>query len=629
MTSGSDKTESDAVATATPSRSATRAELAFSAQSSGIPPLVLVIDDDDVFRTVTRAYLEHAGFRVEEAKGGGDAVANFDRIAPDIVLLDILMPDRDGFETCGALRQLPKGRHTPIVMMTGVDDHRSIERAYEVGATDFINKPLNSFILTHRLQHILRANRYLVHFDDLTGLPKRGLFLERLEMAIASGRRHSHYVAILYIALDSFKRFNDTMGHRIGDQILCQVADRLGDLRASDCSAINEVEDLPSASDPGESPVARFGGDEFMVLLPDIRHEKDIAVVARKVNELLARPFTLGGKEIHVTASIGISAYPLDGTEPELLLERAAVAMDHAKQAGRDRYQFYGESLNKRSQARLEIERQLRTALEENQLAVHYQPKVNIQQESVCGVEALVRMPNICGRPISPKDFIPIAEDSGLIVPLGDWVFRNACEQFAKTRELDIAPINVAVNLSACQFRGKNLPASMLEVLHPLGLSPENIELELTEGILLEDTDNSIATLTKLKDLGFRIAVDDFGTGYSSLSYLKRFPLDTIKLDQSFIRDLPSDKSDAAIVEAVIDLGHKLSFEIVAEGVEHRRQLEFLRERGCDVIQGYLFSPPLSFEALSDWLLNWESESELAVIRAVRESLRRRFPEPS
>ncbi len=595
----------------------------------GLPPLAFLVDDDQVFRTVTRAYLEHAGFRVEEAHDGDDAISRFEQVAPDIVVLDILMPGRDGFETCRALRQLPNGRRTPIVVMTGVDDHRSIERAYEVGATDFVNKPLNSFILTHRLQHILRANRYMIQFDDLTGLPRRSLFLERLEMAIAGARRHQHYVAVLYIALDNFKRFNDTMGHRAGDQILCQVSDRLGKLRASDFSAVNAESSCDEPVPAGISRLARFGGDEFMVLLPDIHREKDIAVVAQKVNESLAQPFVLSDREIHVTASIGISAFPLDGTEPELLLERAAVAMNHAKDSGRDRYQFYGEGLNKRTEARLAVECELRNAIEEDRFSVYYQPKVSVQNETVSGVEALVRMTASDGKAVSPQDFIPIAEDSGLIVPLGDWVFRNACEEIAKITVDAEAPITVAINVSACQFRRSDFATRMLEALEPLGLSPERIELELTEGTLLEDSDSSIVTLTALKDLGFRIAVDDFGTGYSSLSYLKRFPLDTLKIDRSFVRDLPGDSSDAAIVEAIIDLGHKLSLEIVAEGVEHRQQLEFLRERGCDVIQGYLFSPALSYEALQEWLVNWESESELAVIRAVRDSLKRKLAEPN
>lgn len=586
------------------------------------PPLALIVDDDQVFRTVVRAYLEHAGFRVEEAEDGPRAVEKFESVGPDIVLLDIIMPGMDGFETCSALRELPSGPRTPIVMMTGVDDHESIERAYEVGATDFINKPLNSFILTHRIQHIVRANRYLIHFDGLTGLPKRDLFLERLEMAIASGRRYEHYVAVLFLALDNFKRFNDTLGHRAGDQILRQVAERLGELRASDYFARNDEDGVVPAVLPEDQPVARFAGDEFMVLLPDIRQEKDIALVARRVNESLSRPFDIGGKEIHVTASIGVSAYPLDGSDPQLLLERAAVAMNHAKQAGRGQYQFYGERLNARTQERLSIESQLRKSLDQGELFLHFQPKVDIQRTEIAGVEALARLPVVDGKQISPADFIPVAEETGLIVSLGDWVFRKACEEYAKMGGHDLPAFDLSINLSASQFCRKHLSEELARILEETGVEPTRVELELTESILLEDTESSIATLTDLKDLGFRIAMDDFGTGYSALSYLKRFPIDVLKIDQSFVRGLPRDMGDCAIVEGIIELSHKLSLEVVAEGVEHRRQLNFLRDRGCDVIQGFFFSRPIPGENVADWVSDWEVESERALIQAVRESLR-------
>ncbi len=583
------------------------------------PPHAMVVDDDEVFRTVVRAYLEAAGFRVDEAESGPAALERFEEVAPDIVLLDLLMPGMDGFDTCAAIRDLSAGRQTPIVMMTGVEDGDSIERAYGVGATDFIVKPVNSFILTHRLQHILRANRYLVHFDGLTALPKRELFLEHLDIAIAHARRSERFVAVLFLDLDDFKRFNDTLGHKAGDQILRQVADRLGELRASDYFARN-AEDVLDGAPAGERPVGRYGGDEFMVLLPDIRSEDDMAIVARRVNELLSRPFQVGSEEIHVTASVGISAYPLDGSDPGLLLERAELAMNHSKRAGRGRYQFYGENLNARTQARFTIESDLRRALERDQLEVHYQPRIDIQRNRVAGVEALCRMPSAASRS-APSEFVPVAEDTGLIVPLGDWVFRNACEAFTKIVRPD-RDFGISINLSAVQFRQEQLAAHMASSLEAMGLAPECVELELTEHVLLEDTRSSLSTLSELKDLGFRIAVDDFGTGYSCLSYLKRLPLDVLKIDQIFVRELPEDEADCAIVEAIIDLGHKLSLEIVAEGVEHEHQLDFLRSRGCDQVQGYHFCRPLPLDALDAWLSDWESRSEQEVMSTVLDSLR-------
>jgi diguanylate cyclase (GGDEF)-like protein len=574
-------------------------------------PLVLVVDDDEVFRLVARSYLEDAGFRVEEAVNGASAVERFAAHEPDIVLLDIVMPDMDGFTTCSALRALPGGLRTPIVMMTSVDDRESIERAYEVGATDFIVKPINSFILKHRLQHILRASRYLVHFDGVTGLPKRDLFLERLEMAISSARRNDRYVAVLFLDLDDFRRFNDTLGHQLGDEILRRVADRLGELRVDDfCARQDGASDSPH-------PVARFGGDEFMVLLPDIRDEGDVANVALRVNESLSRPFQVGCEEVCVTASIGISAFPLDGSDPQLLLERAELAMNHAKRSGRGGFQFYGAPLNARSQARLSVEKEIRRALEREELEVHYQPRIDIQQEAVAGLEALVRIRGVEGEWLSPAGFIPVAEDTGLIEPLGARVFRDACERF-----LELWPrherLGLSVNLSARQFREPGLAEKMAITLQEMEISPERIELELTEGVLLEDADSSIATLTELKDLGFRLAVDDFGTGYSSLSYLRRFPLDVIKIDRSFVQDLPNESRDAAIVEAIIELGHKLSLEIVAEGVEKRHQLHWLRSRGCDQVQGFLYSPPIPSASVGEWIDGWEAASERAIVEAVR-----------
>jgi predicted signal transduction protein with EAL and GGDEF domain len=584
------------------------------------PPVALLVDDDPVFRTVIRAYLEDAGFRVEESDSGLHALECFESVEPDIVLLDILMPGMDGFETCTALRRLPGGRQTPVVMMTGVDDRDSIERAYEVGATDFIVKPINAFILTHRLQHILRANRYLVHFDALTGLPKRALFLERLAMAIASARRSDRYVAVFFLGLDDFKRYNDTLGHKVGDQILRRVGERLGELRASDYFARNSEDDRAADPDARTQPVGRSGSDEFMVLLPDIGFEKDIAVVARRVNEILKRPFRVAGEEVCLAASIGVSAYPLDGGDPERLLERAEVAMNHAKRAGRGGYQFYGENLNAKTQARLAIEKDLRRALDHDQLVLQLQPRVDVQHERVAGVEALVRLPGFGARPVAPSDFIPVAEETGLIVPMGDWVFRKACAAFA---QLDRAgsPMVLSINLSSIQFRHEGLCEYMVKQVGETGLSPECVELELTESVLLEDADSSVAALTRLKDLGFRISVDDFGTGYSSLSYLKRFPIDVLKIDRSFVRDLPGDHRDCAIVEAIIDLGHKLSLEIVAEGVEHRRQLDFLRQRGCDQVQGYHYSRPLLVDDLAAWIGAWSASPEPGVLETVRESL--------
>ncbi|MEE8166241.1 MAG: EAL domain-containing protein [Myxococcota bacterium] len=583
------------------------------------PKLVLIVDDDDMFRLVARASLEGAGFRVEEAENGRVGIAMLEETRPDIVLLDIRMPEMDGYDTCAALRSLPEGWQTPIVMLTAVEDRESIERAYEVGATDFINKPVNYAILNYRLQHILRANRFLVDFDRLTGLPNRALVLDYLERAVALGRRCQHPVAILFLDLDHFRRFNETLGHRVGDDILRQVADRLGSLRSTDYVARNCDADHTFVTLEFQT-IARLGGDEFVVVLPKIRNVEDCAVVARRIRKILARPFEVADGELYVTASIGISAYPLDGEEPQALLTHAEVAMNHAKEKGRDRYQFYQESLNTKTQRSFSIENQLRRVLERDELEVYYQPKVDIQHNRLAGMEALARWPESL-EAVSPGEFIPIAEQTGLIVPLGDWVFRTACAQTAEMLRMGLPTPGVSINLSAAQFGQEGIASHMARIVDEMHFDPALVELELTEGVLLEDTDTSIATLNELREIGFTIALDDFGTGYSSLSYLKRFPLNTLKLDQLFVRDLAKD-SDAAIAKAIIVLGHTLSLKVIAEGVEEPKQLDLLQALGCDEVQGYLFSRPLPFEAFVEWTSEWETTSASPLMQGVAASLR-------
>jgi predicted signal transduction protein with EAL and GGDEF domain len=567
-------------------------------------PLVLVVDDDEAQRMIIRAALEKVEFTVVEAENGSVALEKFEEMRPDLVLLDIKMPVLDGYDTCKALRELPHGTHTPVVVVTSLDDMESVKRAYDVGATDFISKPINYLVVTHRLRYVLRANRYLAYYDDLTGLPNRTLLLEQLKHAVSSGSRHQRSIAILSLGLDQFKRFNETLGHQAGDELLRRVARRLcASVRSDDYLSRGPYEHnllLPMLQ--GDNVVAHSDGDEFIFLLTNINRVEDTAIAVRRITDSLSRPFVTDGDEFHITASIGISVFPLDGDDPDDLLKHAEVAMNHAKERGRDCYQFYTESLDLRTRKKFYIETNLRKALDRGEFEVHYQPKVDVQDGKIAGVEALVRWPHPESGMVSPQDFIPVAEETGLIVPLGDWVLRTACMQAMEWHKMGLVNLTVAINLSAAQFKQKRLGWQIEQILSETGLEARFIELELTEGVLMEDSPSSVATLAELREIGLSVAIDDFGTGYSSLSYLRQFPLTTLKIDQSFVRDLVTNDVDGTIVKAIIGLGSTLYLKVVAEGVEHLDQLEFLRKNGCDEVQGLLFSGALPGNELTGWV---------------------------
>jgi diguanylate cyclase (GGDEF)-like protein/PAS domain S-box-containing protein len=429
-----------------------------------------------------------------------------------------------------------------------------------------------------------RRIQFLAHHDVLTDLPNRALMYDRLEVALAQAHRHGHGVAALFIDLDRVKVVNDTLGHAAGDRLLQEVATRL-------CRCTRE----------GDT-VARLGGDEFMVVLPNLGDPQGAAAVAEKVLESLARPMPLDGQEIFISASIGISLFPADAKDAEDLLRNADAAMYSAKRLGGNNYQFYTADLNAQMQERLAIEHGLRVALQRSELHLVYQPKIDLLSRRIIGVEALVRWHHPSLGPISPERFIPIAEETGLIVPIGEWVLRTACQKIRDWRDQGIE-LPVAVNLSARQFRQRNLAQTINAILSETGIPPACLEIEITESDVMENAESAIATLDQLKARGINISIDDFGTGYSSLSYLKRFPLDILKIDRSFVRDIAIDSDDAAIVEAIIALARSLDIKVVAEGVESESQVAFLSRSGCDFAQGFLFSPPVTAEEIPALLL--------------------------
>ncbi len=432
--------------------------------------------------------------------------------------------------------------------------------------------------------------RLLSHRDGLTGLTNRRAFMQRLAGAVDMARRHQRSLALLVANLDNFKRVNDTHGHVFGDRVLQGVAERFDRcLRQTDLVVHNDDSEVVECND-----VSRLGGDEFTLLLTEIARPQDAARVAGRLIESLREPFQLDGHEVIIGASMGITVFPDDGDDVDALLRNADAAMCQAKSEGRNNYQFFTAAMKTDSTRRFELEEKLCRAFENHELQVYYQPQVDMETGCITGVEALLRWSDPEFGAISPAEFIPIAEGAGLIKPIGEWVLRTACWQAKAWREEGVPPLRLAVNISPHHFEDGHLVEALNQVLWDTGLDAGQVELEITENVLMGDEDEVISILQQLKDTGVSISLDDFGTGYSSLSYLKRFPVDAVKIDRSFVRDIPLDPDDEAITAAIISMAKALRLRVVAEGVETEQQREFLRARGCDEIQGYIFSPPVA-----------------------------------
>lgn len=465
-----------------------------------------------------------------------------------------------------------------------------------VKVAEVIGSEVGQYIVRNQAEE---AVKFMAMHDPLTRLPNRAMFSERLGGAIAQAERHARTLAVLFIDLDKFKLINDTLGHEAGDYVLGEAARRLIDnLRAGDT-------------------VARLGGDEFVVLLEEVVDPVYVGGVSQKLIEALAAPFSIGGEEYRVTASIGVSSYPDDGSDPESLLKNADTAMYRAKQKGRNAFEFYSPQLSNGAIERLSLEAGLRRALERDELVLHYQPQIEACTGRIVGMEALVRWRHPQLGVLPPARFIRLAEENGLIVPLGDWVVRTACKAHREWQTRRIAPARIAVNLSPRQFLHAGLVKDTLRVLEQSGCRPSYLEFEITESMVMHDPAGAAAIIDELKASGVRIAMDDFGTGYSSLAHLKRFPIDTLKIDRSFISDLPGDPGNMAITDAIIAMARTLHLTVIAEGVETRPQFDFLRRLGCDEVQGFYFSEPVPFEQatvlLQDALISGHVASDEAV----------------
>jgi predicted signal transduction protein with EAL and GGDEF domain/DNA-binding response OmpR family regulator len=711
--------------------------------------LVLVVDDDAGGRRLTRATLSKAGFKVIEAADGQLALDAMRLQMPDMVLMDVSMPVMDGFTACAELRRLPGGSRVPVVMMTGLDDVESIEHAFEVGATDFITKPINWAILPHRVRYMLRASvainklnqnqrrlsnaqrigemgdwewdvlqdrlvsseqalrifghdlnkgtlnlsgflatvhtqdgerlqlaceravysgdafaidhrivlpdgsvrhvhqqvevierddqgqarqlagavhdvtgrkaaeeqiRQLAYFDTLTGLPNRALFGEQVQKAIARAERHGEKLAVMFIDLDHFKRVNDTLGHSAGDELLRLVSQRLSGLvrnadsvTRGDVHSDTEFASLLTEHSVGDDvavtsdvhSIARLGGDEFIVLLTDVQRIEDVATVAMRLVQALAEPVIIEGTEIFVGGSAGVAIYPDDGRDIDTLLMNADTAMYRAKAACRGGVQFYGRSRTAQAMERLKMETRLRRALERDEFVLHFQPRVNVASGRIVGAEALIRWQDPEHGLLLPGEFIPLIEDLGLVIPIGEWVLKAASKQIAMWRAAGVRCVPVAVNLASTHLRERGLPPLVKGLLNEHGLPLGSLEIEVTESILLSDPETSLEIAQALSDMDVPLSIDDFGTGYSSMSYLKRLPIASLKIDRSFVRDLETDPDDEAIVTAIIALAHSLKLKVVAEGVETMAQLAFLRSRRCDEYQGWLTSKAVDADAFT------------------------------
>ena len=692
--------------------------------------VALIVDDDPTMRMLARQVLEQIGLEVQEAGNGQEAVRLFKQVHPAIVLLDVLMPVMGGFETCHAIRHLPGGAHTPILIMTGLDDIESIEKAYEVGATDFIAKPWQILILSHRVRYLLRTGHVLdalhesqaslaraqqlahlgswtwtlssnqftvseevfrilglspdqfdrtpeaylrnVHPDDqelirqsleeamalrrdyevdyrivrpdgeerivtergapasdeqgrllsvtgtiqditvrrnaeaqmflstfydrLTNLPNRLLFEERLRQALESAQQTGEPGAVLVLNLDRFRRINETMGLMAGDELLHAVADRLQDcVRKGDgLAGLNHH--------PSSYTLARLVADTFSVLMPNLRTPRDAARMARRLLTAIQPPFLIGQEDVTLSASIGITLFPSDAGDVPTLLQQADAACQSAKAKGGTRFGYFTKDLSANQAERLRLEADLRRALQQGEFTLHYQPQVDVRKWAIRGVEAFLRWRHPTRGLIGPGQFLSCAEEAGLTIAIGEWVISAACRQQKAWQAAGLAPVRVAVNLSPAHFRHQGLVEMISLAVQDMGRSPEYLEVEVTESMIMRDLDHSLKVLKHLKALGVRIALDDFGTGFTSLRELRLLPIDTVKIDHSFIQDASATEGSAALTAALITLAHSLKCRAIAEGVETQAQLEALQRAGCEEVQGYLYSPPRTAEETTQLL---------------------------
>jgi diguanylate cyclase (GGDEF)-like protein/PAS domain S-box-containing protein len=677
-------------------------------------PVILIVDDDRLMQVVLQDVLTAAGFEVTSVEDGVSALHNISSVLPDLVLLDMIMPGKDGCETCRDIRTLPGGEYLPVLMITGLNSADSIHRAFEAGATDFITKPISAELLAHRVRYMLRASQnvnrlaesqarlemlkvavdslpigitfsdvdgiiiysnpaeaqmhgyevceligkearkfstndrgrplavehlkelgvwrresvnvrkngeefsahltsisvrdseghylgiittcedisyrkvaeekihQLAYYDIVTGLPNRGMFLERLHQILLQAQRDRDKVNLLFLDLDNFKDVNDTQGHDVGDKLLRSVAERL-----SACMRDSDV-------------LARLGGDEFVVVCPSVTSQESVATVVQRIMAIFNDPFEIEGRQLYTSASIGIAVYPDDSLDASTLFRCADTAMYQAKNDGRAQFRFFSAELNQKIMQRVALENNLRLGLEKQEFFLHYQPLWDVKTSKMTGVEVLLRWQSSDYGLMQPSTFISLLEDSGLINNVGEWVLRSACNQMREWTIEEHRDLKMAVNISGKQLKHPKFLEMLTTIIQETGIDPMTLELEFTESVIMENVENTVEIFRKLKEMGIKLSIDDFGTGYSSLNYLKHFPVDRIKIDKSFVADVYHNDSDAAIIEAIVSMAQSLSLRVVAEGVENSDQLRSLTKLGCDEVQGYYLAMPMHAEELAE-----------------------------
>ena len=581
------------------------------AVSSDDSPLILVCDDDSMQRLLIRQCLESEGMRILEAKDGYEALELVANNAPDFVFMDVDMPGISGIETCRRLRARDDAADVPVLIVTGADDQETIDLGFEAGATHYITKPLNWPLLGRLVKYMLRSAenlqelkakedhlRYLAYFDHLTDLPNRRSFTEQLRRNLVNCEKTKGQVGLIMIDIDHFKRINDSIGHERGDIVLKRIASKLQTC-AAEMGPIATA--FPGArreypADAFALEIARPGGDEFSLIVRNPEDLDQLMDIAEHVIACLSEPIQIPGHTLVITPSIGIAMAPDHGRVPEELLIRADAATYAAKAEGRQRARLYDTTIADDSAMELAIEEGLRQALAGTGLSLVYQPQVDLFTGAIIGAEALVRWQDSDGNHVSPERFIPVAERSGVINDLGDWIL-NQVNKDAKAFAGQLpSKLALAVNLSPLQFNQSNFVERLTSTLKQLEIQYK-IELELTEGAIMQSGNDSISKLKQLKNLGFKLAIDDFGTGYSSLNYLRRFPIDTLKIDRTFVNDIGTESGNG-IVNAIVSMAQALGLDLVAEGVETAEQAAYLRERGCYSLQGYLISKPVPIQEL-------------------------------
>jgi diguanylate cyclase (GGDEF)-like protein len=563
---------------------------------------ILVIEDEQAIRTNIIKLLSAESFQAIGAENGISGVELAKNQHPDLIICDIMMPELDGYGVLSALQDDPVTTAIPFIFLTAKSDRSDWRQGMTLGADDYLTKPFTRAELldaiASRLQkqeslqerHALELKEieaqlnHRLRYNHLTNLPNRLLLQERLSQLLAQPEMHFRQIPLLSLGFEQLNQINNTLGPASGDFLLQAVAQRL-----ISCVGTQDI-------------VAHLGAAQFAILLATTEQKEEVVQIVEFILDAFSSPFHLGIHEISLTSKIGIALYGRDGNDLDTLVKRANVAREEAKTPGKKPYQFYIASFGTKSQEALLLELELHQALARQEFQVYYQPKVNVQTGQIKGAEALVRWHHPIRGSVSPAEFIPMAEKSGFILPLGEWVLRTVCTQVQAWQASGLPPIRVAVNLSGDQCNQPHLSRLVVEILRETGLDPKYLELEITESALMQNAEAAVTTLRELKSHGIQLSLDDFGTGYSSLSYLMQFPFDVLKIDRSFVCHLTKDAKNTAITTAILQIAHSLNLKVVAEGVENQSQLAFLQKHQCDEIQGYWFSPPLSAEMFEEVL---------------------------